>query len=145
MFKSSFSRDQRSVTAERLHTQVDTYLDELRSVGETVPAPSGRALCVSWMNDQWLFRTLADTGQEYQLTSHALEALDPVGALSRERALISESRLNTILDAVRRWATEANPDRQARIDRLDVRIGELTSERDRLANAGEVAAACIFP
>jgi hypothetical protein len=142
VFKTSFSRDQRSVTAERLHTQVDTYLDELRSVGEPVPASSGRALCVSWMNDQWLFRTLADTGQEeYQLTSHALEALDLVGALSRDRALISESRLNTILDAVRRWATEANPDRQARIDRLDVQIRELTNERDRLVAGGEVAAA----
>jgi hypothetical protein len=75
------------------------------------------------MNDQWLFRTIGDSGQEeYSLTSHALEALDLVQALSRDRALISESRLNTILDAVRRWATEANPDRQARIERLDVQI-----------------------
>jgi hypothetical protein len=43
VFKSSFSRDQRSVPAERLHIQVDTYLDELRSVGEQVPNLQGRA------------------------------------------------------------------------------------------------------
>jgi hypothetical protein len=94
------------------------------------------------MNDQWLFRTIGDTGaEEYSLTSHALEALDLVAALSRERALISESRINTILDAVRRWATEANPDRQARIDRLDAQIAQLTAERDRLAAGGELVAA----
>ncbi len=42
---------------------------------------------------------------------------------------------------MRRWATEANPDRQARIERLDVQIRQLTSERDRLAAGGDVAAA----
>ncbi len=142
VFKSSFSRDQRSVAAERLHAQVDTYLGELRSVGENVPHLAGRALCVQWMNDQWLFRTIGASGQEeYSLTSHALEALDLVQTLSRERALISESRINTILDAVRRWATEANPDREARIGRLDVQIQHLTSERDRLLTGGDVAAA----
>src|SRR5206468_1614142 len=107
-FRLSFSRDQRSVTAERLHVQVDTYLEELASAGEDKlpPNATGRALCVAWMNDQWLFRTIGDSGaEEYSLTSHALEALDLVAALSRERALISESRINTILDAVRRWAT----------------------------------------
>lgn len=64
VFKSSFSRDQRSVAAERLHTQVDTYFDELRSVGVQVPSLQGRALCLEWMNGQWLFRTIGDRGQE---------------------------------------------------------------------------------
>lgn len=142
VFKTSFSRDQRSVAAERLHTQVDTYLEELRSVGENAPLLAGRALCLQWMNDQWLFRNIRDTGQEeYSLTSHALEALDLVQALSRERVLISESRINTILDAARRWAMEANPDREARIERLDVQIQQLTSERNRLVAGGEVATA----
>ena len=102
VFRSSFSRDQRSVTAERLHAQVDTYLEELAAVGEgkLPPNASGCSLCVSWMNDQWLFRTIGDSGaEEYSLTSHALEALDLVATLARERALISESRINTIIDA----------------------------------------------
>jgi hypothetical protein len=60
VFKSSFSRDQRSAAAERLHAQVDTYLVEPRSVGENVPHLAGRALCVQWMNDQWLFRTIGE-------------------------------------------------------------------------------------
>jgi Protein of unknown function (DUF3375) len=144
VFRLSFSRDQRSVTAERLHAQVDTYLEELAAVGEgkLPPNATGRSLCVRWMKDQWLFRTIGDSGtEEYSLTSHALEALDLVSTLSRERALISESRINTILSAVRRMATEANPDRQSRIDRLDAQIAQLAAERDRLANGGELAAA----
>jgi hypothetical protein len=144
VFRLSFSRDQRSVPAERLHSAVDTYLDELATGGEDKlpPNPTGRGLCVQWMKDQWLFRTLGDSGaEEYSLTSHALEALDLVATLSRERALISESRINTILAAVRRVATEANPDRQARIDRLDTQIAQLTAERDRLDAGGELAAA----
>jgi hypothetical protein len=143
-FQLSFSRDQRSVPAERLHAQVDTYLEELAAAGEDkLPAnATGRTLCLAWMHGQWLLRTIGDSGaEEYSLTSHALEALDLVATLSRERALISESRINTILELVRRWAIAANPDRQARIDRLDTQIAQLTAERDRLAAGGELAAA----
>lgn len=144
VFRLSFSRDQRSVPAERLHAAVDTYLEELAAGGDDKlpPNATGRRLCVQWMKDLWLLRTIGDGGaEEYSLTSHALEALDLVATLSRERALISESRINTILAAVRRMATEANPDRQSRIDRLDAQIAQLTVERERLAAGGELAAA----
>lgn len=140
VFKSAFSRDRRSVQADRLHTQVETFLDELRVAGIEVPPNStGRSLCVQWMNDQWLYRTNDANGEEeYSLTSHALEALDIVQSMSRERGLISESSLNTILDAVRRCALDASPDAQARIERLTTQIRELEAERDRLAAGGEV-------
>jgi uncharacterized protein DUF3375 len=143
VFRVCFTRDQRSVAAERMHAQVDTYLDELRSVGEeTPPVASGRALCVQWMNDQWLFRNVGENGQEeYSLTSHALEALDVMSSLSRDRPLISESRISTIIEAARRWATEANPDREARIERLNAQIQQIEAERDRLESGGELAPA----
>jgi len=139
VFKASFSRDRRSVQAERLHAQVDAYLADLRSVGSEVPRGTGRALCVQWMNDQWLYRETGEGDEEhYSLTSHALEALLLVENLSRDRALISESRLTTIVDTVRQRATQANPDRDARIRRLDLEIAEKASERSRLADGGEV-------
>lgn len=142
VFKSAFSRDRRSVQADRLHSQVDAYLADLRSSGVATPNGNGRALCVQWMNDQWLYRETGDDDEEqYSLTSHALEALSLVDSLSRNRALISESRLTMIVDAVRHRATQANPDREERIRRLDQQITELTSERDRLADGGEIAAA----
>ncbi|WP_026240031.1 DUF3375 family protein [Parafrankia discariae] len=139
VFRTTFTRDERAVPAERLHQQVDSYLDELRLVGEQVPDGAGRALCVQWLSHNWLVRTRADDGTEhYTLTSHALEALDLVQSLTRNRTLISESRIHTILDVVRRFATDASPDRQARVERLNTRIEELTGERDRLEAGGEI-------
>jgi hypothetical protein len=142
-FRCSFSRDRRSIQADRLHTQVDTFLDEFQREGIDVPPnTNGRALCNLWVNEQWLFRDNApDNTIVYSLTSSALEALDLVQSLARDRALVSESRLTTILDTVRRWALEASPDAQARIDRLTAQIDELQAERDRLAAGGEVSAA----
>jgi Protein of unknown function (DUF3375) len=142
VFKSSFSRDQQSIPAARLHTHVDTYLSELKSVGVVVPPDSGRGLCLKWMTGQWLYRSLAESGEEqYSLTSHALEAMTLVDNMSKDRALISESRLTTILATVRQWATEANPDREDRIRRLDMGIEEMTKERDRLADGGDIVTA----
>ena len=145
VFKSSFSREHRSVSCEALHTQVDAYLADLRSIGLDAPEKTGRALCVQWMNDLWLYREISDVGEgseeRYSLTSHALEALLLVDGLARDRALISQSRLTTIVDTVRHRATEANPDREERVRRLDQQIYELTSERDRLADGGAIAAA----
>lgn len=153
VFKCAFSRERRSVQADRLHAQVDAYLAELRATGTDAPGGGGRSLCVQWMNDQWLYR---DTGTDaehggdagsggpeeyYSLTSHALEALSLVESLARDRALISESRLAMIVDAVRHRATEASPDRAERIRRLDQQIAELSSERERLADGGEIAPA----
>ena len=47
VFRSAFSRDNRTVAAARLHVQVDTYLDQLRISGITdLPAGSGRDLQV---------------------------------------------------------------------------------------------------
>ena len=142
IFRTAFTRDQRTVPADRLHQQVDNYLDELRLGGELVPDGTGRALCMQWLGHNWLIRTRDDNGAEhYSLTSHALEALDLVQSLTRDRTLISESRIHTILDVVRRVATEANPDRQARLNRLDAQIAGLTAERDRIAAGGEIAPA----
>ena len=143
VFTSSFSRDRRSVQADLLHAQVDAFLADLRAVGIGVPpGKNGRALCAQWMNDQWLYREMGEGGEEhYSLTSHALEALLLVDSLSLGRALISESRLTTIVDTVRQRATQANPDREERIRRLDQEIAEKASERDRLADGGEIAPA----
>lgn len=142
-FRCSFSRERRSIQADRLHVQVDTYLTELHREGIDIPPnTNGRALCNAWVNDQWLFRDNAPDGSlVYSLTSSALEALDLVQNLSRDRVFVSESRLTTILDTVRRWALEASPDAQARVDRLNAQIRELSAERDRIKAGGQVVAA----
>jgi len=59
VLRSAFSRDRRSVQADRLHAQVDTYLADLRRAGTEEGVPTnvaGRWLCNDWVNRQWLFR-----------------------------------------------------------------------------------------
>lgn len=144
VFRSAFSRDRRSVQADRLHAQVDTYLADLLRVSEDgVPTNvNGRGLCNRWVNDQWLFRDTDPDGTiVYSLTSFALEALDLVQSLARDRVLVSESRLTTILETVRRWALEASPDAEARKTRLEAQIRELQAECDRLDAGGDLFAA----
>ncbi|MDT5031167.1 MAG: hypothetical protein QOC94_1338 [Actinoplanes sp.] len=140
IFRSVFTRDSRTVASARLHSQVEVYLDQLRAAGVTdVPAGSGRDLCLRWMRGQWLVRSTQDDGTEvYTLTSHAQDALSLVTSLTRERASLSEHRIATIVNAVRRFNSEANPERSARVDILNSEIDRLVRERDRLVAGGDL-------
>ncbi|MGM1058921.1 DUF3375 domain-containing protein [Saccharothrix sp. Mg75] len=142
VFRSAFSREAPAVPAARLHDLVDACLDELRLAGlagKDVPVGSGRDLCRRWVADQWLIRSLAEDGTErYSLTSHAQDALRLVEQLTRERATLSEHRIATILEQVRRFNRVANPDRAARVGILDAEIARLTAERDRLLAGGDM-------
>lgn len=143
VFRLSFGSRGGAVRAERLHSQVDSYLEELGELGHEVPPhANGRTLCLSWTHELWLTRIpTEDGGEAYERTSHALVADRVIGGLSSERALLSESRLTTILDAARRWASEANPNREARIAGLQAQIGALSAERERLAAGGALSRA----
>ncbi|MBT2501096.1 DUF3375 family protein [Curtobacterium sp. ISL-83] len=168
VFRAVFDRDVQYVPADRMHLQVEEHVARLQATGARVPAsdqspaptdtdsgigigigtntgaatdprPNGRALCRDWVAAQWLVRSNSPDGDEqYSLTSHALEALSLVDALSADRALISESRLAMIVDAVHRWASRAEPDPDVQIRRLDAQIAELQAERDRLASGDAV-------
>ncbi|MFJ7287112.1 DUF3375 domain-containing protein [Curtobacterium sp. NPDC098951] len=160
VFRTVFDRDVQYVPADRMHLQVEEHVARLQAAGARTPAnearsaapdagiaseqgepdarPNGRALCREWVAAQWLVRSNSPDGDEqYSLTSHALEALSLVDALSSDRALISESRLAMIVDAVHRWAARAEPDPAIQVRRIDAQIAELQAERDRLEH-GEV-------
>ncbi|MDO5067766.1 MAG: DUF3375 domain-containing protein [Propionibacteriaceae bacterium] len=143
IFKACFPQHATSVRADRLHSQVDAHLEELASLGhELPPGAQGLALCRAWMREGWLRRLADDDGGEvYELTSATLAAQRIVDEMSRDRALISESRLTTIVEAVKRTAQEANPDREARIAALEDEIARLSAEHARLASGGELRAA----
>lgn len=143
VFRTVFGRHNQPVPTARLHTQVDAHLDALRGAGEDdVPTGSGRDLCQRWMRGQWLVRALDESGHEvYTLTSHAQQALELVKALARDRATLSEHRIATILGTVRRFNSEANPDRTTRVGILNAEIARLTAERDRLVDGAEMISA----
>ena len=144
VFTSQFSRDRPRIPAEQFHAQVETLLDELRLAGEEVPDGTARDLCRGWVDGQWLsLSATEDDVEEYGITSHAQEALGVIDRLDNDRLEFGESRIKTILDTARRVATEANPDREERLRRLDEEIGRLTVERDRIAAGGDIQAATV--
>jgi len=143
IFRAAFGRNNRPIPTARLHTQVEEHLAEIRLAGETeVPNGTGKELCHRWMRGQWLVRSLDETDQEvYTLTSYAQQALELVKSLSRDRATLSEHRIATILGSVRRFNSEANPDRSARVTILNAEIARLQGERDRLVDGAEMVSA----
>ncbi|GAA3645850.1 hypothetical protein GCM10022237_01700 [Nocardioides ginsengisoli] len=143
IFRAAFGRNNRPIPTARLHTQVEEHLAEIRQAGETdLPTGSGRDICQRWMRGQWLVRSLDERGDEvYTLTSHAQQALELVKNLARDRATLSEHRITTILSTVRRFNSEANPDRSARVSLLNDEIARLKSERDRLVDGAEMISA----
>lgn len=143
IFRAAFGRHNKPIPTARLHAQVEEHLAEIRSSGEAdVPAGSGRDICQRWMRGQWLVRSLDEGGHEvYTLTSHAQQALELVKNLARDRATLSEHRIATILGTVRRFNSEANPDRTARVTILGAEIARLQAERDRLVDGAEIVGA----
>lgn len=142
VFSETFDQTAKTIKADRLHVRVNSYLEEMTAAGHEVPPGDGRALCTAWMNARWLRRIHdGDDEEAYELTSAAMGAQRIVENLARDRALLSESRLTTIMSGVRRLASEANPDRAARIAALDKEINALKDERDRLVTGGEIQAA----
>jgi hypothetical protein len=142
IFRTLFSRDTLTIPAARLHDQVETRLAELRQTldSKSIPGRTGRDLCQQWMRDQWLIRTTNDDGTEvYTLTSHTQQALRLVESLMRDRtANLSEHRIATIINHLRRFNAEVNPDRGERITILSEEIDRLSSERGRLLDGGEL-------
>ena len=143
IFRAAFGRNNRPIPTARLHTQVEEHLAEIRQAGETdLPTGTGRDICQRWMRGQWLVRSLDERGDEvYTLTSHAQQALELVKNLARDRATLSEHRITTILSTVRRFNSEANPDRSARVTLLNDEIARLKAERDRLVDGAEMISA----
>lgn len=143
IFRAAFGRNNKPIPTARLHAQVEEHLAEIRAAGESdVPAGSGRDICQRWMRGQWLVRSLDELGNEvYTLTSHAQQALELVKSMTRDRATLSEHRIATILGTVRRFNSEANPDRGARVTLLNEEMARLKAERDRLLDGAEMVSA----
>ena len=143
IFRAAFGRNNVPIPTARLHTQVEEHLAEIRLAGESeVPSGTGKDVCQRWMRGQWLVRSLDEAGHEvYTLTSHAQQALELVKNLARDRATLSEHRISTILGTVRRFNSEANPDRTARVTILNAEIARLQAERDRLVDGAEMVSA----
>ena len=142
LFRTAFGRDTQTVSAARLHDRVEALLGELRATVDPkfLPTGTGKDLCRRWMRDQWLILTNDDAGNEvYTLSSHTQQALRLVESLTRDRAgNLSEHRIATIMNHLRRFNSEVNPDVAERVTILNEEIARLARERDRLVDGGEI-------
>lgn len=140
VFRCCFSRDVTTIATARMHQLVDTILGDLRATGASdIPTRSGRDLCQDWVRGLWLTRRPdEDDNEVYTLTSFAQDALSLVDSLTRERSTLSEHRIATIVETVRRLNAETNPSRSERVRLLEVEIARHSAERDRLLAGGEV-------
>ncbi len=144
LLRCVFTPDRPTVATEQLHVEVDDLLAELRAAGGgpggvAVPDEPARVLCTRWVRERWLVRSIDDDGDErYQVTSYAAEALDVVARTQGTRALVSESRIRTLLVALEDLARDARPDRGERMRELRARIDEASAELARLEAGGDV-------
>lgn len=145
IFTSIFTTNRKQVLAEQFIIDVNEHLEDLRDHdNEDTPDLPARKLVSNWVRDKWLVRAVNDSGREYySLTSHAQEAIDFVARAGGERALVSESRIRTLLDTMDRFALDAQPDRDKRIASLTTQIQQLQAEKDRLESGGDIEPASV--
>lgn len=127
------------VSAEWFHARVAEALSERAVAGEVTPAEH----CKNWVDNGWLVRTRTREGDaaiQYRLSPHALRGLRIVRELVRSESGVSEARLGSISDAVRKLADMSNPSSEARVKRVDAQIKALKKHRDDIS-AGRVRGA----
>ncbi|MCA5893756.1 DUF3375 domain-containing protein [Isoptericola sp. NEAU-Y5] len=128
-----FTPGRSRVATEQMHVEVEDLLAEARSGDRDVPDGPARALCSRWVAGRWLVRSLDDEGvEQYQVSSHAAEALAFVDRTQGSRSLVSESRIRTLLVALDGLARDARPDRASQQAALREQIAR---SRDEVARA----------
>lgn len=140
VLETVFTPDRPAVATEQMHVEVDDLLAELRVAGhESALTGPARVLCTRWVRERWLVRSLDDGGDEhYQLSSYAAEALAFVDRARGTRALVSESRIRTLVVALEELARDAHPDKDARARDLRAQIDRAERELARLEGGGDV-------
>ncbi len=111
-----------SVLAERL----SALLEGLQSAGEDVPQ-TAQAYLALWLSEGWVHRRLPTgaTEEQYELSSDAAQAIRFLSTLLKRRAVMTESRLATVIHQLIRLAEETDRNPQTR-------LGALMAERERI-------------
>ena len=136
-----FTPERPTVPVAEAHTEIGDALDQLRAQGyergadgtRAIPLGSARELCRQWADVGWLKRQIVDGDVEvYQLSAHAVGALEVAGRAGGARARISESRVRTLLEAVEQLAQDSDPDVLVHTARLAKQIDRLKAELARI-------------
>jgi DNA-binding MarR family transcriptional regulator len=97
-------------------------------------------LLIRWRKKGWVHRSADPRDprvERYQLTSGASAAIRQIQNLQRQSSIATESALAMVMSQLREIATDSNPDPAARRHALEIRIEELSRQRDAIER-GEV-------
>lgn len=118
---------------DALDAELDAYQDYLGISGR-----SAKAHCDEWRESGLLERRIIGQAREevYALTPAARQGLRLVEQLLSPRASVTESRLVSLLSALRNLAVETDPNVERRLETLRAERDRLSEQIDRIA-AGE--------
>lgn len=114
-----FTADRPTVAVADAHLEIDDLVAALRAAGydeeeRVIPAGNGREICRTWVRLGWLVPQLNDDVEVYRLSAQAVGALEIAGRTGGGRALVSRSRVRTLLDCVEQlaWHTQSDPEQR---------------------------------
>lgn len=128
--QTAFTRNRPHVELEAFHDEIDDFLTELRLRDAALGLPStagtltGRLVADDWTRRRFLARRAQAGRIVYELTEAAARVLAFLDSFSSDRSTLTGSRLGTLLADVEKLAQETNPDTRARVEALEVEIGE---------------------
>lgn len=116
-----------SVLTVRLSTELSLLKQKGRELSGTA-----QFYIRDWLNEGWLERRLPEgAGEEdYELSTAALDAIRVVNSLHTQRAVATESRLQTVMSRLQDLAQETDPSDASRIESLNAEIARLQARLD---------------
>lgn len=141
IFRTMFSTEKPTVPTARMHDQVDVLLRDLRRADlRGVPTSNGRDACMKWMKDGWLTRSTDEHGEEvYSLTSSALDGLQVVTRLTKDRSISLSSHLIAgLIRHLRDFSASVSPDIGVYIAAQQAEKARIQAEIDRVLDGGAV-------
>lgn len=134
---SHLSDHHRELPSSELFELVNTDLEELRTHGFDLPQTAIQ-YCRSWLDAGLLIRRPSRSREElYSLSDGALAAIRFVQELTAPRSSVTESRLTTIVERIRRLSIDTDPDATRRIEALQAERARIDEEIRQLA-AGDI-------
>ncbi|MDO4718348.1 MAG: DUF3375 domain-containing protein, partial [Propionibacteriaceae bacterium] len=114
-----FTADRPTIAVSDAHVEVAELVEQLRAAGydedeRVLPSGNGRDICRYWVRVGWLVPQIEEDTEVYRLSAQAVGALEIAGRTGSGRALVSRSRVRTLLEAIDQLSVSAQTDPEQR-------------------------------
>lgn len=127
------------IDTEELHELMESDLLELRDAFD-LGATTAKGYCDQWREAGYIVRrpSTSGRGETYELSTAGSEALQFLASLQRPHTTATESRLVSLMAAIRQLAIDTDPDTGRRVEALEAERTRIEDQISRI-RAGEVA------